>query len=126
VYSKGGAAKGPGVTHFCQLCQCRSNDISLPNLLTCGKCIGKGKIRCVHQKLIDDYAIVYAKQELSSLDQCTIASIVGRTCALQTGSCQDHYKLYQQCKLHLVKTDRQAGINDDIDQHKPIYPYEYE
>jgi hypothetical protein len=123
---RGGAAKGPGVLHFCHLCHCRSDDISLPNLLTCGKCIGKGKIRCDHLNLIDDYDIAHAKEELARLDRCPIASIFGCACALQTGGCQDYYKLYQQCKLHIVKTGRQAGIDDDIDQHKLIYPYEYD
>jgi hypothetical protein len=53
-----------------------------------------------------------------------IVNIVRRACALQTGGCQDYYKLYQQCKLHIVQTGRQASIDDDIDQHKPIDPYE--
>jgi hypothetical protein len=120
----GGAAKGPGVMHFCHFCQCRSNDISLLNLLTCGKCIGQGNIRCVHLNPIDDYAIAHAKQGLARLDRCPIASIVGCACTLQTGGCQDYYKLYQQCKLHILKTGRRAGIDDDIDQHEPIDPYE--
>jgi hypothetical protein len=122
---RGGPAKGPGITHFCHLCQCRSDDISLPNLLTCGKCIVKGKIRCVHLNIIDAYAIAHANEELARLNRCPIASIVRRACALQTGGCQDYYKPYQQCKLHIVKTGRQAGIDDDIDQHKPLEPYEY-
>jgi hypothetical protein len=93
----GGAAKGPGVTHVCQLCQCRSDDVFLPNLLACGKCIvSKGKIGYVHQKLIDDYDIAHAKQELERLDRCPIMSIVGCACVLQTGGCQDYYKLHQQ------------------------------
>jgi hypothetical protein len=75
---RGGPAKGPGVTHVCHLFQCRSDDISLPNLLTCGKGIVKGKIRCVHLNLIDDYAIAHAKEELARLDRCPIASIVRR------------------------------------------------
>jgi hypothetical protein len=73
---RGGAAKGPGVTHLCHLCQCKSDDISLPKFLTYGKCIVKGKIICVHLNLIDDYAIAHAKQELARLDRCPIASIL--------------------------------------------------
>jgi hypothetical protein len=98
---RGGTMKAPGIIHFCHLCQCRSNDIALPNMVPClFDFRSDGKNRCFHLPVIVGACIAQSKIELAKLARCPVAQQVVRACL--AGDI-NYYNLYNNCKLHLLR-----------------------
>jgi hypothetical protein len=114
---RGGPAKAPGVKHFCHLCQIRSDDIALPNQLSCLACLDNGPdyywhdLKCFHRPVMDANTITKAKEDLKKLETCPIASYVCKACQSHNPECSFE-KFYDDCKLNLMDVGRQAGLND--------------
>jgi hypothetical protein len=64
---RGGAAKGPGVIHFCHLCMFTSNEIALSNQVQCVKCKCKGNTFCLHHDICCAEEIAKRREELEAL-----------------------------------------------------------
>jgi hypothetical protein len=75
--------------------------------------------------VIDDTCIAETKLELPRLVRFYLAQQVVRYCLVGG---DNYYDLYNDCKLYLVRTGRQAGIDDDTGSAgiAPIDQYEYE
>jgi hypothetical protein len=122
---RGVPANGPSVIHFCHLCmyRIRSNYMFLRNQLHCLSCQYTTNRKCTYQPVLNGWCIREAKLELARLTRCPVAQQVVSACV--DG---DYYRFYKECKVHLVRSGRQAGIDDDIVVvgGAPINQYEYE
>jgi hypothetical protein len=94
-------------------------------MVPCFDCLSDGKNRCFHLPVIDGACIAQSKIELANIVRCPVIQQVVRAYLAGDGN---YYNIYNDCKLHLVRTGHQAGIDDDIGSAgvAPINQYEYE
>jgi hypothetical protein len=89
---RGGAAKGPGVVHFCYFCMCTSYEIALPNQVQCEMCKAAPKHIYFHHNICGAAEVQRRREELAALDLVhlvmTIVKYAGIQFLLNTGTIQ--------------------------------------
>jgi hypothetical protein len=93
------------------------------SLLTFYNFLCTGNNRFFHLSVLEGNCIAEAKQELARLAMCPVSQQITRACVYGV-----YYRLFNECKLHLVKMGRHVCIYDDILAvgEAPIHQYEYE
>jgi hypothetical protein len=114
-----GAAKSPGVVHFCHLCMCTINKIALTNQVQCKTCNAVPTHICLHHNICGVAEAQRRREELATLEHMHLVTTIIQVCrdTVPIEYWDDPKKspwehLYGSMYLHLVPIGIAHGIND--------------
>jgi hypothetical protein len=117
-FGRGGAAKGPGIVHFCHLCMCTSDNIALSNQVQCEMCKAAPTHVCLHRNIYGAAEVQRRREELAALKLVPLVTTIIQVCRDKVPikywddpkkSPWEH--LYENMPLYLVLVGIAPGIN---------------